>query len=43
MSTPRIWLGISSDEWLINSNTPHVIDACGVLTVAPEQKTSYHR
>ena len=23
MSTPRLWLGISNREWLINSNTPH--------------------
>jgi hypothetical protein len=22
MSTPRLWLGISNREWLINSNTP---------------------
>jgi nitrile hydratase accessory protein len=29
------------DHWV--AALEHVIDACGVLTVAPEQKTSYHR
>jgi hypothetical protein len=25
MSTPRLWLGISNREWLINSNTPQLL------------------
>ena len=25
MSTPRFWLGISNREWLINSNTLHLL------------------
>lgn len=38
MSTPRIWLGISSDEWLINSNTPHTRPAAATparSTISP--------
>jgi len=34
MSTPRFWLGISSREWLINSNTSQHLPSCGHVDLA---------
>jgi len=45
MSTPRTWLGISTGEWLINSNTRHtrlgrypllVVEEAGYIPFEPE-------
>ena len=41
MRTPRLWLGISNREWLINSKTPHCY--VGVFTAEVDEFDSFGR